>query len=149
MSASPDAVFSVISNVHEHPKFLPPQFHDFVVVEDHQGPGTIVTFSMTAGGRTRSYRMTVAIPSQRVFTYTDASSSLTTIMTVVPKGQGSTVSIETGWRGASGIGGFFERRFAPGALRKIYQDELQRLEEVVGAVPIEDSATTGQHAALS
>jgi hypothetical protein len=37
------------------------------------------------------------------------------------------VRIHTSWDGASGIGGFFERTFAPKAMRRIYLDELDRL----------------------
>ena len=38
------------------------------------------------------------------------------------------VRISTTWEGAGGIGGFFERVFAPRAMRGIYGDELERLD---------------------
>jgi hypothetical protein len=41
---------------------------------------------------------------------------------------GSLVRISTAWDGAGGIGGLFERMFAPRALRAIYTDELKRLD---------------------
>ena len=41
------------------------------------------------------------------------------------------VRISTTWQGAGGIGGFFERTFAPRAMRAIYEDELQRLDSYV------------------
>jgi len=38
------------------------------------------------------------------------------------------VAISTAWEGAGGIGGFFERLFAPRVMRGIYADELDRLD---------------------
>ena len=37
------------------------------------------------------------------------------------------VRISSNWDGGGGIGGFFERIFAPRALRKLFLDELDRL----------------------
>jgi hypothetical protein len=37
------------------------------------------------------------------------------------------VQISTTWDGAGGIGGFFEKTFAPRVMRAIYADELERL----------------------
>ncbi len=51
-----------------------------------------------------------------------------TRFTVTPQGQGCEVAITTTWKGAGGIGGFFEKTFAPKALRGIYADELARLD---------------------
>ena len=63
----------------------------------------------------------------RTLMESDASSSLVTTFNVEPEGGKSLVRISTSWDGASGIGGFFERTFAPKAMRKIYLDELDRL----------------------
>jgi hypothetical protein len=38
------------------------------------------------------------------------------------------VRISTTWEGSSGVGGFFERLFAPRVMRGIYADELERLD---------------------
>ncbi|HEY6495666.1 MAG TPA: SRPBCC family protein, partial [Trebonia sp.] len=57
----------------------------------------------------------------------DTNSSLVTTYNVNPQGDKSLVSITTSWDGASGVGGFFERTFAPRALRTLYQDALDRL----------------------
>ena len=40
----------------------------------------------------------------------------------------STVRVRTTWNGAGGIGGFFERTFAPKGLRRVYDSMLGRLE---------------------
>jgi hypothetical protein len=41
------------------------------------------------------------------------------------------VLLESSWEGAGGIGGFFERIFAPRALRRIQADVLKRLRAAV------------------
>ena len=81
------------------------------------------------GGRTREYRMKVAEPEPgRVLTESDMDSSAVTTFTVSPRGGASLVRISTAWDGAGGIGGLFERLFAPRVLRAIYADELKRLD---------------------
>jgi ribosome-associated toxin RatA of RatAB toxin-antitoxin module len=131
ISAAADTVYRYIADYQEHhPHFLPPAFSDFEVVSGGVGAGTVTTFKVTAGGRTREYRMTIAEPEPgHVLTETDSGSSLVTTWTVTPQGDNaSTVDISTSWQGAGGIGGFFERRFAPRALRTLYGDELDRLD---------------------
>jgi hypothetical protein len=63
-----------------------------------------------------------------VLTETDQLSSAVTSFTVTPEGSGCRVRIESRWQGAGGVGGFFERLFAPRLLRGIYADELERLD---------------------
>jgi hypothetical protein len=73
--------------------------------------------------------MKVAEPEPgRVLTESDTGSSLVTKTTVTPQGRLSLVQICTSWDGARGIGGFFERLFAPRVMRGIYADELERLD---------------------
>jgi uncharacterized protein YndB with AHSA1/START domain len=121
-------VYDCVADMTQHPEFLPPAFSDFAVESGGVGAGTVTTFKVTAGRRTRSYRMTVAEPEPgRVLTETDANSSLVTTFTVEPLGRDCRVTIATDWDGAGGIGGFFERTFAPRAMRRIYADELDRL----------------------
>jgi uncharacterized protein YndB with AHSA1/START domain len=112
-----------------HPRFLPPAFSDFRVEEGGVGAGTVTSFRVTAGGRSRAYRMRVDEPEPgRVLTESDTQSSLVTRFTVTPEGPGSRVRIDTRWQGAGGVGGFFERLFAPRVLRRLYADELDRLD---------------------
>ena len=78
--------------------------------------------------------MKVAEPEPgRVLTESDTGSSLVTTTTVTPQGGRSLVSMSTTWTGAGGIGGFFERLFAPRAMRAIYTDELERLDSYARA----------------
>ncbi len=130
VDAPAGAVYGYIADMREHhPHFLPAAFSDFEVESGGVGEGTITRFTVTAGGRTRQYRMKVAEPEPgRVLTESDTGSSLVTTTTVTPQGSVSLVRICTTWDGAGGIGGFFERLFAPRVMRGIYADELNRLD---------------------
>lgn len=128
IDAPADEVYGYLADMHQHPRFLPPAFSDFQVVEGGVGAGTVTTFAVTAGGRTRNYRMNVTEPVPgRTLVESDAGSSLVTTFNVEPQGGKSLVRIHTSWDGAGGIGGFFEKAFAPGAMRRLYVDELARL----------------------
>jgi uncharacterized protein YndB with AHSA1/START domain len=128
IDAPADEVYSYLADMHQHQRFLPPAFSDFQIEQGGVGTGTVTSFKITAGGRTRSYRMQVSEPTPgRTLVETDTGSSLVTTFNVTPQGDKSLVSITTSWDGASGIGGFFERTFAPRAVRRLYLDELDRL----------------------
>ena len=130
VEASADTVYLYIADMREHhPRFLPPAFSDFRVESGGVGAGTITRFTLTAGGRTREYRTKIAEPEPgRVLTESDTGSSAVTTFTVSPQGAVSLVQISSTWDGAGGIGGLFERIFAPRVLRAIYADELKRLD---------------------
>jgi Polyketide cyclase / dehydrase and lipid transport len=130
VDAPAGAVYGYIADMRgHHPHFLPPAFSDFQVESGGVGEGTITRFTLTAGGRTRQYRMKVAEPEPgRVLTESDTGSNAVTTFTVTPQGGQSVVQIATTWEGAGGIGGFFERLFAPRVMRSIYADELERLD---------------------
>ena len=130
VEAPAETVYGYIADMREHhPRFLPPAFSDFRVESGGVGAGTVTRFKVTAGGRTREYQMKVAEPEPgRVLTESDTGSSAVTTFTVSPQGGASLVQISTTWDGAHGIGGFFERMFAPRVMRAIYLDELGRLD---------------------
>ena len=130
VDAPAETVYRYIADMREHhPRFLPPAFSDFRVESGGVGAGTITRFKVTAGGRTREFRTKVAEPEPgRVLTESDTNSSSVTTFTVSPQGVASLVRISTSWDGAGGIGGVFERMFAPRVLRAIYADELKRLD---------------------
>lgn len=130
VAAPAETVYGYIADMREHhPRFLPPAFSGFTVESGGVGAGTITRFTMTAGGRTREYRMKVEEPEPgRVLTESDMNSTAVTTFTVSPQASASLVTISTAWDGASGIGGVFERMFAPRVLRGIYADELKRLD---------------------
>ena len=130
VSAPAATVYSYIADMREHhPRYLPPAFSDFQVESGGVGAGTITRFNVTAGGRTRQYRMQVTEPEPgRIITESDSGSSLVTTYTVTPEDGASRVRISTTWEGAGGVGGVFERLFAPRVMRGIYADELERLD---------------------
>jgi hypothetical protein len=123
-------VYGYIADMREHhPHFLPPAFSDFQVESGGVGAGTIMRYNLTAGGRTRQYRTKVAEPEPgRVLTESDTGSTSVTTFTVTPEGSACRVRISTTWQGAGGVGGVFERLFAPRVLRRLYDDELGRLD---------------------
>ena len=130
VDAPTETVYRYIADMREHhPHFLPPAFSDFQVESGGVGAGTVTRFKLTAGGRTREYRTKVAEPEPgRILTESDTGSSSVTTFTVSPQGAASRVRISTTWDGAGGIGGLFERMFAPRVLQGIYEDELKRLD---------------------
>jgi Polyketide cyclase / dehydrase and lipid transport len=130
VDAPAETVYRYIADMREHhPHILPPAFSDFQVESGGVGAGTVLRYKLTAGGRTREYRTEIAEPEPgRVLTESDTRSSTVTTFTVSPQGAASRVQISTTWDGAGGIGGLFERMFAPGVLRGIYADELERLD---------------------
>lgn len=132
-----DVAYRCLADMTEHhPRILPSAFSDFTVEEGGVGAGTVVSYTFQAGGRVRQYRMVVAEPDPgRVLTESDTGSSLVTTFTVDPDGEGCRVRIVTTWTGAGGIGGFFERRFAPRALERIYATELDNLQRYAAALP--------------
>lgn len=123
-------VYGYIANMREHhPRYLPPAFSGFEVESGGVGAGTIIRFVLTAGGRTRQYRVRIDEPEPgRVLTESDTGSSMVTTTTVTPRDSDCTVRIASQWDGAGGVGGFFERLFAPRVLRGILADELTRLD---------------------
>ena len=129
VEAPADAVYRYLADMRDHhPRFLPPAFSDYRVESGGVGAGTVTRFKVTAGGRTREYRMRVEEPEPgRVLTESDTGSSLVTTTTVSPRDGASLVQISTAWDGAGGIGGVFERMFAPRVMQAIYADGLERL----------------------
>jgi uncharacterized protein YndB with AHSA1/START domain len=128
IDARSDQVYSYLADQNQHQKFLPDAFSEFQVLEGGVGAGSVTRFKITAGGRTREYNMKVSEPEPgRTLVETDQGSSLVTTFTVTPEGEKSRVNITTNWDGAGGIGGFFERTFAPKAMHRLYLDELDRL----------------------
>jgi len=130
VEAPAEVVYGYVAGLRDHrPHYLPPAFSDYTVDRGEVGAGSVIRFRITAGNRTRTYEMTVTEPEPgRVLTETDARSSLVTTYEVVPDKAACRVTIKTTWQGASGVGGFFERTFAPKALTRIYKQELDLLD---------------------
>jgi hypothetical protein len=113
-------------------RILPSNYTAYRVEHGGQGDGTVIAYHFAAGGRDRDYRLRVE-ESGSELRERDELSSFVTTWSVAPAGAGSTVTLESSWEGAGGIGGFFERTFAPIGLRRIYGEMLDRLAAAVSA----------------
>jgi Polyketide cyclase / dehydrase and lipid transport len=111
-------------------RILPEQFSDYRVEAGGSGAGTRVHWRFAATSkRVRDQLMEVTEPAADTLVETDANSSMVTTWTVHPADSGvTTVRVRTTWNGAGGIGGFFERTFAPKGLQRVYAELLDRLE---------------------
>jgi Polyketide cyclase / dehydrase and lipid transport len=111
-------------------RILPEQFSDYRVEAGGSGAGTRVHWRFAATSkRVRDQLMEVTEPAAGTLVETDANSSMVTTWTVHPADSGvTTVRVRTTWNGAGGIGGFFERTFAPKGLQRVYAELLDRLE---------------------
>ncbi|GAB3009378.1 SRPBCC family protein [Amycolatopsis acidiphila] len=113
------------------PRILTEQYRDYEVTEGGKGAGTKAKWKLQATSkRVRDVAATVTEPEPGKLVETDANSSMVTTWTVREAGNGSVVRIETTWQGAGGIGGFFEKTFAPAGLKRIYDGVLGKLAEL-------------------
>ncbi|MFE0687379.1 SRPBCC family protein [Streptomyces xiamenensis] len=135
INAEPDDVLDAIADYREvHPRLLPEQFTDYEVREGGDGEGTVVFFRLHATAkRVRECLMEVTEPDDHTVVETDRNSTLVTTFTAVPGSvkNTSSVTIRSTWDGAPGIGGFFERIFAPRGLNGFYEQILANLAREV------------------
>ena len=115
------------------PAILTDHYRDYRVEAGGQGAGSRVHWTLQATRkRVRDQLVEVSEPTADRIVERDTNSSMVTTWTVTPAGSDrSVVTVETTWNGASGIGGFFERTFAPKGLQRIHDGLLSNL---VGAV---------------
>ncbi|MFD4191883.1 MULTISPECIES: SRPBCC family protein [Amycolatopsis] len=132
IDAPADKVRALVADYAEtRPKILTEHYRDYEVVEGGTGAGTKAKWKLQATSkRVRDVAASVSEPEAGTLVETDANSSMVTTWTVRPAGERSVVRIETTWQGAGGIGGFFEKTFAPGGLRRIYDGVLGKLAEL-------------------
>lgn len=150
IAAKPETVYNAIKDYRTtRPQILTPNYLEYKVEKGGDGDGTVVRFRLQAAGRERPYHMNV-IESKRgtEITERDTDSTLVTTWTVKPMSDGeqTKVRIATEWQGSGGMGGFFERTFAPLGLQSIYSKILSLLADEVqpaGAVTAEDENKPG------
>ena len=132
IGAPPDKVRALVADYADtRPKILTEQYRDYEVTEGGVGAGTKARWKLQATSkRVRDVAATVTEPAPGTLVETDANSTMVTTWTVSGSGESSVVRIETTWNGAGGIGGFFEKTFAPGGLRRIYDGVLAKLAEL-------------------
>jgi hypothetical protein len=109
---------------------MPEQFSDYRVESGGTGAGTRVHWRFAATSRrVRDQLVEVTEPDAGTLVERDTNSSMVTTWTVRPADAGVTsVAARTTWNGAGGIGGFFERTFAPKGLQRVHTELLSRLE---------------------
>lgn len=138
IDARPEKVYQYLADYRDkRPHMLTPNFEQYAVTKGGRGNGTVVTYVLHAGRRERPYEMHVSEEGKAsTLLEQDARSSLVTRWQVAPTGDSSQsrVSVATDWEGGSGIGGFFERTFAPMGMRKIYDTMLDELEHNVSGL---------------
>ncbi|MFI1101838.1 SRPBCC family protein [Streptomyces melanogenes] len=130
IAASPETVFDTVADYKDsRPKLLSEHFSEYQVREGGDGEGTLVHWKLQATSkRVRDCLLEVSEPTEGQLVEKDRNSSMVTTWTVTPAGEGgSRVVVTTVWNGAGGIGGFFEKTFAPKGLNRIYDTVLGKL----------------------
>jgi hypothetical protein len=133
IAAPPTQVYALIADYREgRPKVLPDSFADWRVEAGGTGAGTEVAYTLNAARRSRSYRLQVTEPRPGSYLHeADTTSSFTQGWKVEPEGTGTRVQISCSWQGAGGVGGFFERTFAPKGIGRLYEQILDGIEREV------------------
>ncbi|WP_405900811.1 SRPBCC family protein [Streptomyces sp. NBC_00727] len=140
IAADAEAVFDALADYKDvRGKVLPAHFSEYEVREGGDGEGTLVHWKLQATSkRVRDCLLDVTEPTGGTshaagygggqLVEKDRNSSMVTTWTVTPAGEGrSKAVVTTVWDGAGGIGGFFERTFAPKGLGRIYDELLANL----------------------
>ncbi|MER7810811.1 SRPBCC family protein [Streptomyces sp900116325] len=130
IAADAEAVFDALADYKEvRGKVLPGQFSEYEVREGGDGEGTLVHWKLQATSkRIRDCLLEVSEPTDGQLVEKDRNSSMVTTWIVTPAGEGkSKAVVSTVWNGAGGIGGFFEKTFAPKGLGRIYDELLHNL----------------------
>ncbi|MGW6752127.1 SRPBCC family protein [Streptomyces sp. NPDC055006] len=130
IAAKPDDVFDALADYSgTRAKLLPEHFSEYEVREGGDGEGTLVHWKLQATSkRIRDCLLEVSEPTDGELVEKDRNSSMVTTWRVTPSGEGaSRVVVSAVWNGAGGIGGFFEKTFAPKGLGRIYDEVLAKL----------------------
>ncbi|MFJ9175297.1 SRPBCC family protein [Streptomyces sp. NPDC102360] len=130
VAAKPDDVFDALADYSgTRAKMLPEHFSEYEVREGGDGEGTLVHWKLQATSkRVRDCLLDVTEPTEGELVEKDRNSSMVTTWRVTPAGDGqSRVTVTSAWNGAGGIGGFFEKTFAPKGLGRIYDAVLAGL----------------------
>jgi uncharacterized protein YndB with AHSA1/START domain len=130
VAGSPEDVFDALADYSGvRGRLLPEQFSEYEVREGGDGDGTLVHWKLQATSkRVRDCLLEVTEPTDGELVEKDRNSSMVTTWVVTPAGEGQArVVVTSAWQGAGGIGGFFERTFAPKGLARIYDALLANL----------------------
>jgi hypothetical protein len=133
IDAPAEEVYPILADYrNHHPHILPKAYFSRVEVEQGgYGAGTMLWVHMQALGIKQTYHMQVSEPEPGlILAETDVNTGLVTTFTVVPsENHRAEVTIATSWEAQGGVKGLFERIVTPMFMRRIYRQELQRLEQ--------------------
>ncbi|MFF8382833.1 SRPBCC family protein [Streptomyces kanasensis] len=130
IAADAETVFDALADYRDtRAKLLPEHFSEYEVREGGDGEGTLVHWRLQATSkRVRDCLLEVTEPTDGQLVEKDRNSSMVTTWTVTPAGEGrARAVVTTVWDGAGGVGGFFERTFAPKGLGRIHDAVLANL----------------------
>ena len=135
IDAEPGDVWAALTDYDARTQILPENYESFTVERDPAGGDAVLAYTLHAGGRRRDYRLEVVetAPGSEL-TERDLGSTYTTHWHVerVGPGRHTRVRLVSEWESrAKGMGGFFERRFAPQGVRRIHQETLVRLGQLM------------------
>ena len=133
IEAPVDAVTTAIADyARVRPRIQPEQFSAYRLIEGGQGHGTVAAWNLQATKkRNRDVKATVTVDDAGAhwsLVEKDENSSMATTYTVREATGGSLVEMTTSWNGSGGVGGFFERTFAPAGLKRIQHQLLTNLK---------------------
>jgi hypothetical protein len=132
LATAPDGVLELLRDYRDaRQRILTDNYTAYRVEQGGKGDGTVYAYHFTAGVRERDYRLHVHERAGKLEEQ-DQMSSFVSTWSVEASPTGSVVTIESSWEGAGGIGGIFERAFAPISLRRIYAQMLERLRTELG-----------------
>ncbi len=128
VAAPPDRVRAFLRDYRSaRPRILTDSYRDYRVEEGGEGAGTVFSYNFVAPGRPpRGFRLRVEESDETLYER-DETSTFVSNWTVDETATGSSVTLEASWEGSGGIGGFFERLFAPMSLRRTYAQVLEKL----------------------
>lgn len=112
---------------------MPAAYSEYRVESGGTGAGTRVGWRFQATRtRVRDQLVEVSEDAEGALVERDTRSSMVTRWEVVPSSLSAcTVRSTTTWDGASGVGGFFERTFAPRGLRRVTAELVRNLESAL------------------
>ncbi|MBL7497279.1 SRPBCC family protein [Frankia sp. CNm7] len=128
-AAPPGQVLELVADYAEtRAQLWPENITGYRVLAGGKGAGTRIGYRLHATKkRIRDVTAEVTAPDESTLVEADQNSTLRTVWRVLPQGDGSHVTVTTTWTGAGGVGGFFERIFAPIGVRKLWNAVLDNL----------------------
>jgi polyketide cyclase/dehydrase/lipid transport protein len=113
-------------------QILPEHYSDYQLKAGGHGAGTLVHWKLAATQKRVRDQLVEVSEANGALVERDQNSSMVTTWTITSADRDtSEVAVHTTWDGAGGIGGFFERLFAPSGLRRIHDALLTNLDKLV------------------